>query len=74
MRDINADNVTQVVLDAYSGIEDERLKEVMVELIPRLHDFVRAVKLTPREWKAAMDFLQVAGKCWFPLRIDPFGC
>ena len=62
MRDMNAENVTQVVLDSYAGVTDERLKEILGELIPRLHDLIRAVKLTPAEWKTAVDFLQVAGK------------
>jgi len=62
MRDMNAEYVTQVVLDSYAGVTDERLKEILGELIPRLHDLIRAVKLTPTEWKTAMDFLQVAGK------------
>ena len=34
MRDMNAENVTQVVLDSYAGVTDERLKEILGELIP----------------------------------------
>lgn len=57
MRNIDYDNITQTVVDAYSGTSDERLREILTLLIPRLHDFVRDIKLTPSEWEAAMGFL-----------------
>lgn len=57
MRNIDYDNITQTVVDAYSGTSDERLREILGLLIPRLHDFVRDIKLTPSEWEAAMGFL-----------------
>ena len=62
MRDINYDNITDAVVRAYSKTSDKRLREILAVLIPRLHDFVREVKLTPQEWEAAMDFLLLATK------------
>ena len=62
MRDINYDNITDAVVRAYSKTSDTRLREILAVLIPRLHDFVREVKLTPQEWEAAMDFLLLATK------------
>jgi protocatechuate 3,4-dioxygenase beta subunit len=57
MRDITYDNITEVVLRAYGGTEDKRLREILGVLIQRLHDFVREVRLTPQEWEGAMNFL-----------------
>jgi protocatechuate 3,4-dioxygenase beta subunit len=57
MRNINYDNITETVVNAYSGTADERTREILALLIRRLHDFVREVKLTPEEWEKAMGFL-----------------
>jgi hydroxyquinol 1,2-dioxygenase len=62
MRNINFDNITDTVVKAYAGTSDERLREILNLLIPRLHDFVRDIKLTPAEWEAAMEFLLRATK------------
>ena len=57
MRNITYDNITDSVVDGYSGAEDARTREILDLLIRRLHDFVREVNLTPGEWEAAMGFL-----------------
>ena len=57
MRNISYDNITETVVRAYSGGEDARTKEIVTLLIQRLHDFVREVELTPKEWEAAIGFL-----------------
>lgn len=57
MRNISYDNITETVINAYSGTKDPRTKEILTTLIQRLHDFVREVKLTPQEWEAAMGLL-----------------
>ena len=56
MRNISYDNITETVVRAYSGGEDARTKEIVTLLIQRLHDFVREVELTPKEWEAAIGF------------------
>lgn len=62
MRNINYDNITDTVVKAYSGTSDDRLREILSLLIPRLHDFVRDIRLTPAEWEAAMGFLARAAQ------------
>jgi protocatechuate 3,4-dioxygenase beta subunit len=57
MRNIRYDNITDAVVEAYSGAEDARTREILTVLIRRLHDFVREIKLTPKEWEAAMGAL-----------------
>ncbi|WP_129139670.1 intradiol ring-cleavage dioxygenase [Modicisalibacter coralii] len=41
---------------------DPRLREVMAALVRHLHDFVKEVGLTQREWEAAIDFLTRTGQ------------
>lgn len=60
MRDIDYGNITETVVDAYSGTADAHTREIITRLIQRLHDFVREVKLTPEEWEKAMGFLMRA--------------
>ena len=62
MRDITYDNITETVVRGYGDTADPRLKEILGVLIPRLHDLVREIRLTPEEWEAAMDFLLRAAK------------
>ena len=62
MRNINYDNITDAVVQAYSGTQDARTKEILTLLIRRLHDFVREVELTPKEWEAAMGVLARAAE------------
>jgi len=57
LRDIDYDTITEAVGQAYAGTNDERLREIMTALIPRLHDFIREIKLTPEEWRTTMNFL-----------------
>ena len=42
------EDVTPKVLDAYSNIEDPRLREIVASLIKHLHAFAREVHLTGR--------------------------
>ncbi len=62
MRDITYDNITETVVGAYAGAADARLREILGVVIPRLHDLVREIQLTPQEWEAAMEFLLRAAK------------
>lgn len=57
MRNITYDNITETVVQAYSGAAGARTGEILNLLIRRLHDFVREVNLTPQEWEAAMGVL-----------------
>jgi hydroxyquinol 1,2-dioxygenase len=53
--------LTDRVLASFSGTGDPRLKEVMEALVRHLHAFVREVRLTEQEWRAAVDFLTAVG-------------
>ncbi|MEU2680499.1 intradiol ring-cleavage dioxygenase [Streptomyces sp. NPDC007107] len=53
--------VTDEVLASFDGTTDPRLREVMQSLVRHLHAFARDIRLTEREWEAAIDFLTRAG-------------
>jgi hydroxyquinol 1,2-dioxygenase len=56
--------LTEHVLDAYSGTPDPRLREILTALISHLHAFAAETKLTPQEWLAGLEFLTATGqKC-----------
>ncbi len=61
MRNLNAQNLTDVALERIAQCPDPRLKQVMTALISHLHDFSREVELTTDEWGAAIAFLTEAG-------------
>jgi hydroxyquinol 1,2-dioxygenase len=54
--------ITQAVIDRLAGSPDPRFKQVMSSLIAHLHDFIRDVKLTEKEWFEAIQFLTDVGK------------
>jgi hydroxyquinol 1,2-dioxygenase len=57
--------MTQAIVDQIDeNTPDERTKTVMKSLVKHLHAFVQDVRLTPEEWKTAVDFLTRTGqKC-----------
>lgn len=62
MRNITQENITETVVNAYSTTPDARLREILEKLIPRLHEFIKDIKLTPQEWEVTMEFLLRAAK------------
>ncbi|TDD80353.1 dioxygenase [Actinomadura rubrisoli] len=52
----------EVVAAAFAATPDPRLRRVLTSLVRHLHDFVKDVELTEREWAAAIDFLTETGK------------
>jgi len=70
MRNITYDNITETVVKGYAGAPDARVREILSVLIPRLHEFVREVRLTPQEWEAAMGFLARAAEATTPERNE----
>lgn len=62
MSQFDEKSITRAVIDHLSGCRDPRFKEVMTSLVTHLHDFVRDVKLTEREWMAAIRFLTDVGQ------------
>jgi hydroxyquinol 1,2-dioxygenase len=53
--------VTDEVLASFDTTADPRLREVMQSLVRHLHAFARDVRLSEREWEAAIAFLTRAG-------------
>jgi hydroxyquinol 1,2-dioxygenase len=62
MRNLNEGNITQAVLAQLVSMPDNRLKEILVNLIQHLHAFARETQLTEAEWKRGIDFLTKTGQ------------
>jgi hydroxyquinol 1,2-dioxygenase len=62
MRNLNADNITDAVIEQFSGCGDERLKTILNSLVGHLHAFIREVKPSEKEWTEAIDFLTRTGQ------------
>lgn len=54
--------ITRAVIDRLAGSPDPRFKQVLTSLVTHLHDFIREVKLTEKEWIEAIQFLTDVGK------------
>ena len=61
MRDVDEKSITDAVIRAMAGGDDERLRTVLAALVRHLHEFAREVELTPAEWMAAIGFLTRTG-------------
>jgi hydroxyquinol 1,2-dioxygenase len=62
MADFDEKSITQAVIDRMADCRDPRFKQVMTSLITHLHDFIRDVRLTEKEWITAIQFLTDVGK------------
>jgi hydroxyquinol 1,2-dioxygenase len=62
MREFDEKSITQAVIGRLSECDDPRFARIMTSLVGHLHDFVREVNLTEREWFAAIRFLTDVGK------------
>lgn len=61
MRDVQADNLTDVFM-AYLGDDvTPRTREIMGALVRHLHDFARETRLTHAEWREGIAFLEACG-------------
>jgi protocatechuate 3,4-dioxygenase beta subunit len=58
----NQEAVTPAVLDAYSNIDDPRMREIVAALIKHLHGFVREVRLTEQEFQQAAHIVARLGQ------------
>ncbi len=59
--DFTSDDTTAAVVESFARTPDPRLREILQRLVPHLHDFVREVRPTLPEWRAAIDFLTAVG-------------
>ncbi len=57
----NQADVTEAVEQAFSRIEDPRLREILLALVRHLHGFVREVRLTEREFGEAVRIIADLG-------------
>lgn len=55
------EDLVRRVVDSFQDCDDERLRFLMQRLTVHLHDFIRDVRLTEDEWKAAIEFLTQVG-------------
>lgn len=62
MRNLNAENITDAVIEQFAGCGDERLKQVLNSLVTHLHAFIREVEPSEQEWTQAIDFLTRTGQ------------
>jgi protocatechuate 3,4-dioxygenase beta subunit len=64
MQNLNESNLTEAVIEAMSGANNARFKEIMSSLVAHLHAFIQEVNLTEAEWLAGIQFLTAVGqKC-----------
>jgi hydroxyquinol 1,2-dioxygenase len=61
MDNLNANHITESVLERLANTPDPRLKEIMLSLVRHLHGFAREVKLTEAEWLKGIEFLTRTG-------------
>lgn len=53
--------LTDRVLASFEDTPDPRLRELLRVLVSHLHAYIREVRLTEAEWRAAIEFLTAAG-------------
>ena len=57
-----AEDVTRAVLEEMRRTPDARTKDILAALVTHLHDFVREVRLTEREFQAAIALVNAIGQ------------
>ena len=62
MRNVTADNITDVFMNYFGEDTDPRMREGMQSLAHHLHAFAKDVNLTHAEWQKGIEFLEAAGK------------
>jgi len=67
---MDAEKLTDEVLEAYAGTPDPRLRELLAALIRHLHAFAMETALTPQEWMAGIEFLTAVGQKCDPQRQE----
>ncbi|AOS79419.1 hydroxyquinol 1,2-dioxygenase [Hydrogenophaga sp. PBC] len=62
MAQLDANDITQAVLDRMADCQDPRFKQVMSALVKHAHAFIREVELSEEEWINTIFFLTETGK------------
>jgi hydroxyquinol 1,2-dioxygenase len=68
--DLTETSITEAVQNTFAGTRDDRARELFVNLVRHLHDFIREVGLTGDEWFTAVDFLERVGHASGPTRQE----
>lgn len=55
------DDITDIVIKAFSHTQDDRLREILTSLVKHLHAFGREVKLSEEEFTAAINAVTQLG-------------
>ncbi|NMN99507.1 dioxygenase [Antrihabitans stalactiti] len=77
--DFTEDTATAAVQESFQNTSDPRLREIVTTLTRHLHEFVREIRPTQREWGQAIEFLTAVGHTCddtrqeFVLLSDVFG-
>src|SRR3990172_7315038 len=56
------EDVTDVVVDAFSNTSDPRVREILIALVKHLHGFARDVHLTEEEFQTAVQYVVQLGQ------------
>jgi hydroxyquinol 1,2-dioxygenase len=70
MRELDANNITETVLETFANCSDPRFKQIVTSLVRHLHACARELKLTPEEWLKAIQFLTAVGQTCTPQRQE----
>jgi hydroxyquinol 1,2-dioxygenase len=62
MAQLEAEDITQAVIDRMTDCQDPRFKQVMTALVKHAHAFIREVQLSEEEWINTILFLTETGK------------
>lgn len=79
MRNVDLSNISAIAADSFSGLENDRVRQLVQKLVTSLHAYAKDVKLTHTEWRAALAFLHAcadisdASRSEFSLLSDVLG-
>lgn len=61
MRNFDQNTITEAVLERVANAPDPRIREISSALVRHLHDFIREVRPTQKEWEQGIAFLTATG-------------
>ncbi|WP_320202177.1 intradiol ring-cleavage dioxygenase (plasmid) [Agrobacterium sp. rho-13.3] len=70
MRDLNEITITDEVVGAVAGGSNDRIRRISQALIRHLHNFVREVEPSQKEWEQGIDFLTQTGQMCSDVRQE----
>lgn len=68
--DFSETTATEAVIRSFSQTPDDRLKLILSSLSVHLHDFIRDIEPTQREWEQGIEFLTAVGHMCDDLRQE----